>query len=139
MSRALLIVVALAGCASSDDTAQSQSCLEDTDCSSGSICSGAETCEPAGDVRTLHVLWTVSGQPASASTCTNSADLDVWVENPDDPSDAFDYYPVPCAEGELTLLEMPTRYMDVAISVYYGVDAFGPLDGSGVALLDLPY
>ena len=90
-------------------------------------------------MRTLHVLWTVNGQPASASACTNSADLDVWIENPDDPSDTFDYYPVPCVEGELTLLEMPVRYMDVAVSVYYGVSSFGPIDGSGDALVDLPY
>ncbi|HEY1812529.1 MAG TPA: hypothetical protein VGG74_09300 [Kofleriaceae bacterium] len=135
MLRAAVIAIAvLASCTSSSDNLL-ESCQQDSDCSSGSTCSAIATCEP---VRTVHVMWTVAGQPASASTCSTGRDLDVSIENPDDPSNDLEYFPVPCAEGELTLLDMPSRFVDVAIARTDGVAASGPLDGSGDALLDLP-
>lgn len=138
MFRAALIAIAvLASCTSSPDNLL-ESCQQDSDCSSGSTCSAVATCEPAGGVRTLHVMWTVGGQPASATACSTTRDIDVWIDDPDDPTNDLEYLPVPCAEGELTLLDMPLRYLDVTIARSSGVAAFGPLDGSGDALLDLP-
>src|SRR4051794_28876156 len=51
-----------------DDT--TLGCTEDSQCG-GRVCARTGECLDATEVRTVHVTWTVSGQPANNATCAN--------------------------------------------------------------------
>src|SRR5689334_1422886 len=113
MKRGLLLVV-LVGCtwSSSDDEARPPreigppgerlSCDVDRDCSGGDVCTRTGSCQPASQVRAVHVNWTVKGGPASEAACAPSPDLQinfgVNAENA-----VFGFSPVPCVQGKFTV------------------------------------
>jgi|HubBroStandDraft_6_1064221.scaffolds.fasta_scaffold414272_3 hypothetical protein len=120
-------------------------CSQDSDCNAGSgsgsnVCARNEECLPASSIWTVHVTWTVSGQPASAATCTSAPDLQLMFGDANDPYD-FGFAPVPCAEGEFTIDKMPTYYTQVSLqqNMADSGGATGTFDGSGNSALDLPY
>jgi len=120
-------------------------CEQDTDCAgSGQVCARDGECLAAADVRVIHVSWTVSGQPASATTCTAAPDLMLTFSIEDyGNSNEYDFgfAPVPCAEGKFTIDKMPTsyEYVDLVRNMDESGGSDGSFDGSGDVSLDLPY
>jgi hypothetical protein len=120
-------------------------CEADTDCvGSGQVCARDGECLDSSGVRTIHVNWTVSGQPASAAACVNAPDLmltffDGAVGDPD--GYEFGFAPVPCPEGKFTIDKMPLVY--TGIDLVRNGDETGGSDGVFDALgdvsLDLAY
>jgi len=64
-------------------------------------------------VRAVHVIWTVDGQPASATTCTAAPDL--GVEFLDETGYHWGYAPVPCMEGRFNIDKFPTSFVTVRL------------------------
>ncbi len=120
-------------------------CSQDSDCNvgsgSGNVCARDEECLPASEVWTVHVTWTVSGQPASAATCTSTPDLQLFFGEVGESGWDFGFAPVPCAEGEFTIDKLPTFYTQVGLlqDMTDSGGATGTFDGSGDSALDLPY
>ena len=112
-------------------------CADDSQCG-GEVCARTGECLPADQVRVVHVSWTVRGMPASATTCSNSPDLE--IEFYDDQEFAHGYAPVPCSAGFYTIDKLPTRFYRVRMAL---IDTDGggraDIDASGNATVDLPY
>lgn len=120
-------------------------CTTDADCNydggSDYVCARDEECLLPSEIRTVHVNWTVSGQPASATSCTNAPDLQLFFGESAGDEWEWGFAPVPCAEGVFTIDKMPT-YFETIDLLRNGDDAggaTGSFDGSGDAALDLPY
>lgn len=115
-------------------------CEQDSECGSNLVCARDYSCDTADQVMVAHIHWTVSGQPANATTCANIADLDIQFT---DDNDAwwFGFSPVPCVEGKFTIDKLPKWYTRV------GLGPVGPRTGNaaaidpttGEATIDLPY
>ena len=108
-------------------------CMQDTACGAGDVCSILGTCQPASDVETVQVTWTVNGQPASASSCAGLDPLALQI------GDAHAYgTSVTCEVGEFTARKVPTDLQTVLI---YGGSADNLLGSAvlvnGSATLDL--
>lgn len=88
-------------------------CQQDSECSTGSVCARTHECLPTDLVRAVHVIWTVDGQPASATSCTAEPDLGVVFL--DDTGYHFGYAPVPCMEGRFNIDKFPTNYLTVRL------------------------
>jgi hypothetical protein len=121
-------------------------CGSDADCNvdggSAYVCARDEECLLPSEIWTVHVTWTVSGQPASATTCTNAPDLQLFFgESSYGNGYEWGFAPVPCPEGEFTIDKMPTYFdtIDLLRSTDSTGGATGEFDGSGDAALDLPY
>lgn len=120
-------------------------CLQDSDCNpnggSAYICSRVEECLMPSEVRTLHVRWTVSGQAAGSASCASAPALELELGITGEGEFDFGWAPVPCVEGEFTVLAMPSYYTQVGLLREYDAEGgvSGVLDGSGNASLDLPY
>jgi hypothetical protein len=116
-------------------------CQVDTDCGGGSgqICTRTRECLPPSQVRAVHTLWTVGGDPASATTCASVPDLSITFTS--SAGEEFGYTPVPCRAGKHTIDKFPARYTHVQLTrAYdYGGGDFGTFDFDGNAQLDLPY
>ncbi len=114
-------------------------CHADTECGTGSVCARDGECLAADQVRVVHVIWTVQGQAASATTCTAAPKLDITFS--DAQGYSFGFSPVPCAEGKFTVDKMPTNFSSVALERQYAYDggAGGVFDATGTATVDLPY
>jgi hypothetical protein len=120
----------------------SGNCEQDTDCgvNAGLVCARDYSCDTPDQVVTAHITWTISGQPANATTCANISDLDIQFT---DDSDEwwFGFSPVPCVEGKFTIDKLPRWYTRV------GLGPVGPRTGNataidpttGTATIDLPY
>lgn len=113
-------------------------CQQDGECGAGDVCARTEECLPASAVRTVHVTWTVAGQPASDAACASVGALE--IEFYDTNELAHGYAPVPCAAGRYTIDKLPTRFYRVRLAL---VDTDGggraDIDEQGNASLDLPY
>lgn len=115
-------------------------CEKDSDCGTDLVCARDYSCDTADQVMVAHISWTVSGQPANATTCKDIADLDIQFT---DDSDQwwFGFSPVPCIEGKFTIDKLPKWYTRV------GLGPVGPRTGgaaaidptTGAATIDLPY
>jgi len=120
-------------------------CSQDSDCNPGGgsayVCSRVEECLMPSEVRTLHVTWTVSGQPAGSASCGNAPNLELELGITGEGEYDFGWAPVPCVEGEFTVLDMPDEYTQVGLLREYDTQGgvTGVLDGSGDATLNLPY
>lgn len=68
--------------------------------------------DPNGPPRTVHIVWTIGGAPASAATCANSPHYAAVLQTDPTRYRATDMvlYPVPCDEGKLTIANVPARY-----------------------------
>ena len=112
-------------------------CHADADCGSTHVCARDGECLSPSIVRTIHVTWTVNGQPASADTCASSPHLDLTFI--DVSGDEFGFSPVPCTEGKFTVDKMPTNYETVGLARTGDYDqsgASGFFDSDGIATLD---
>ncbi|HEY3805023.1 MAG TPA: hypothetical protein VGL61_20575 [Kofleriaceae bacterium] len=104
------------------------------------VCTKYDQCLPADDVRTIHVTWTVSGQPASDTSCRDAPDLALQPGVPYDLG--YGWAPIPCNEGKLTVDGIP---IETTFTVLYRTGdgpysgSAGFFDGSGDLALDLPY
>ncbi|HTR52157.1 MAG TPA: hypothetical protein VMJ10_15695 [Kofleriaceae bacterium] len=115
-------------------------CQADTDCAAGEVCARTYECLPPTEVRTVHISWTLEGQPASQSTCSTSPDLEIDFEY--DGGGWWGWAPVPCVEGVFTIDKMPTYDNDVAISIDGdpSTQQYGMLDATtGQVAIDLPF
>jgi hypothetical protein len=125
----LLVWLAACGGPGSDST-----CKTDSECG-GDVCARNGECVSAADVRMVKVTWTVRGQPASATTCGSTTDLELWF---DSPSDYFGYEPVPCMEGLFTIDKIPTRYDEVELDIAGGSPVgFSPIPANLTVSFDL--
>jgi hypothetical protein len=104
--RAALLSLVLAACGGGSGA----TCDTNADCTGGDVCGRNGECLPASEVRTLRLTWTIGGQPASATTCANHPDLEVFFYSANDPDDSFGFSPVPCAAGVFTIDQLPARY-----------------------------
>lgn len=114
-------------------------CEMDSDCAgtgSADVCARDGECLPSSQIWTIHVNWTIAGQPASATTCTSDFELSFLVNDPSQPyGPEFGFAPVPCAEGRFTIDKMPTDYEYVILSDDQTY-VTGMFDGSGNVTLD---
>jgi hypothetical protein len=109
-------------------------CVQDT--AAGDVCS-LGTYVPAPDVETVNVMWTVNGQPASASSCAGVSNLSLQVGNVSLPAWLRYSAPVQCANGAFTASNVATDLQTV-----FMYDGLAHLIGSaalvnGSATLDL--
>lgn len=122
-------------------------CEADSDCASagsGQVCARDGECLDPSEVHTIHVNWTVSEQPASATTCGNAPDLMLTFYDGDvgDPDGyEFGFAPVPCVEGKFTIDKMPLVYtsVDLVRNDDGTGGSNGVFDANGDVSLDLPY
>lgn len=115
-------------------------CTSDTQCTTGNLCARDGECAPANEIYSIHVSWTLQGQAATTSTCSNSPNLEIQFTGQ---SQAWwGYAPVPCVEGKFSIDKMPTWYTTVDLmrdgETTAGAD--GTIDPqTGLLSLDLPY
>lgn len=153
---ALVVALLLVGCAQDtpsghnigpgdpDPNAGLYACHSDADCADPG--EAAATCAANGAclaIRVVHVTWTVSGQPASAATCTAAPQLDLTFWHDDE---GFSYSPVPCAGGAFTVdnFPVPFTYIDASANLVRDGDTKGGAlalwdYATGTATFDLPY
>ena len=114
-------------------------CNVDADCSTGQVCARTGECLAPSDVYTVHVTWTLQGQPASQSTCTSSPDLAIFFNAAN--NGYWGYSPVPCVEGKFTVDKLPTWFTDVQLGLDNSSDGtWGTIDrATGTVTIDLPY
>ena len=113
-------------------------CHADGDCGAGQVCARDFTCESPADVATIHVNWTLKGDPASAQRCAATPSFDLRF---DSSGDYFGFSPVPCDQGRFTIDKLPRWYTQVEISLGEGLrGTAGSIDFvTGIAGVDLPY
>ena len=120
----------------------SYGCSADADCGTGNVCARDGECLASTDVQIIHVTWTISGQPASTSTCSSFPNLDItFTGNGKDGYEQFGFAPVPCMEGKFTVDKMPKRYTTVALEpdcLCKTADS-SAFDATGSATLDLSF
>jgi hypothetical protein len=135
MTRALAFVFVV-GCGTHAASAPPGEC--GSRCDADLICTRDHRCLPPEQVRAVHVLWTVSGAPASATTCTAAPDLLLDLRSRNGPHLGFE--PVPCAEGEFTVDRLATDYdsVDLGRASDHSLQ-HGTFDAAGNAMLNLPY
>ncbi|HEY1553972.1 MAG TPA: hypothetical protein VGF94_04010 [Kofleriaceae bacterium] len=115
-------------------------CQHDSDCGAGYVCARTYECLAPDEVRTVHIAWTLEGQPATATSCSSSPDLEVdfdfgggaW----------WGWAPVPCVEGVFTIDKMPTIDNEVSVSLAedQGTQTQGLIDATtGKVTIDLPF
>jgi hypothetical protein len=107
-------------------------------CGSDRVCTRDNRCLPPDQVRAVHITWTVSGAPASPTSCAAAPDLLLDLQSRSGPHLGFE--PVPCAEGEFTVDRLPTDYD--AVQLGRASDRAlqrAAIDAAGNAMLNLPY
>jgi hypothetical protein len=107
-------------------------------CGADLVCTRDDRCLPPDEVRAVHISWTVSGAPASATSCAAAPDLVLDLRSQGGAS--FGFEPVPCAEGMFTVDRLPTDYDTVQLG--RASDRELPraaIDAAGNAMLNLPY
>jgi len=114
-------------------------CQADSDCGGGQVCARTYECLPPTEVQTVHISWTLEGQPASSTSCSSSPDLEIDFDYGN--GGWWGWAPVPCVEGVFTIDKMPTYDQDVAISIDGdpSTQQYGTLDSTGKVAIDLPF
>jgi hypothetical protein len=114
-------------------------CTQDAQCFGGNVCARTGGCVAPSDVRAVHVTWTLTGQPASAASCTNAPNLVIhFVEGND--GEWIDFSPVPCSEGKFTVDKLPSWFTRVTLKKESDTTKqASDIDTTGNATLDLPY
>lgn len=136
MTRALAFVFVV-GCAGSSSAPPGE-CNGGSACGTDRVCTRDNQCLPPDEVRAVHVTWTVSGAPASATSCTAAPALVIELRSRHGPDLAFS--PVPCAEGKFTVDRLAIDYDMVELG--READRSRPratIDAAGNATLNLPY
>ena len=111
--RASLLLLVLAACPSSSTNS---SCMVDTDCGGGEVCTRNMECLAPSDVYSVKVTWTIRGSAANASTCAASPDFYIQFDGPEQ-RDTFGYEPVPCDPGQFTVDKLPKRFTQAEIGI----------------------
>lgn len=136
MTRALAFVFVV-GCGS-PSSAPPGECHGGSGCRTDQVCTRDSQCLPPDQVRAVHVTWTVSGAPASATSCAAAPDLVLDLRSGSGPNLGFE--PVPCAEGKFTVDRLPTDYDQVELGRASDRSRQrAAIDGAGNAMLNLPY
>jgi hypothetical protein len=131
---ALCALVLLAGCPLSNGTGSD--CKNDGECSGGDVCARDGVCTVSSQVREATAMWTINGAPASVMSCGSHPDLYLSFIG-DDSSDTLGFSPVPCRIGQFLVDKLPTRFRQVELGVEGGSRDIKPINGSGIATLDL--
>src|SRR5687767_11447292 len=76
-------------------------CQLDSQCPGASVCARDGSCMSASSVRIVHVMWTLKGQDANATSCSAAPKLDITFT--DSYSATFGFSPVPCDAGKFTV------------------------------------
>lgn len=107
-------------------------------CGADLVCTRDDQCLPPDEVRAVHISWTVSGAPASATSCAAAPDLVLDLRSRGGAS--FGFEPVPCAEGMFTVDRLPTDYDTVQLGRASDRELQrAAIDAAGNAMLNLPY
>ncbi|HEX4422043.1 MAG TPA: hypothetical protein VH165_29225 [Kofleriaceae bacterium] len=114
-------------------------CQSDVDCFAGQQCARSNYCFAAGDLRAVHVNWTIGGMPVSSDVCSKYSDLELsFIAIPLGVQYDLTFAPVPCVEGKFTIDKLPKNYDEIALgSTDLGYES-GPVDAIGNAYIDLP-
>lgn len=135
MTRALAFVL-LVGCVH-PSSAPPDHCGS-AGCGADLVCTRDHRCLPSDEVRAVHVTWTVSGAPASATSCAAAPDLVLDLRSRSGSSLGFE--PVPCAEGRFTVDRLSTDYDTVQLGRASDRELQrAAIDAAGNAMLNLPY
>ena len=135
MTRALAFVF-LVGCVHPSSGPPDDSCRRA--CGADLVCTRDGQCLPPDEVRAVHISWTVSGAPASATSCAAAPDLVLDLRSRTGGS--FGFEPVPCAEGMFTVDRLSTDYDTVQLGRASDRQLQGAtIDAAGNAMLNLPY
>lgn len=114
-------------------------CRSNADCSSNAVCTRNRACVALDQVRAIHAIWTLSGAPATQTTCAAAPDLVIRIESSFDGQLSF--APVPCFAGKFTVDLLPRSFDHVELGSETGgrrsKAAVDPVTGD--AELDLPY
>ena len=136
-SEKLFVVCALAllaGCPLSNGTGSD--CKSENDCSGSDVCARDGVCTESSQVREVTATWTIGGAAASVMTCGTHPDLYIsFIGN--DSGDTLGFSPVPCRIGQFTVDKLPLRFRQVELGVENGSRDVKPINGSGMAALDL--
>ena len=127
-----LVCLALAGCFGKSGG----ECVGDNDCNGGDVCARNGECASPGDVRTVHVTWTIRGMAASTASCGSSQSFYLMFAS-ENIRDTFGFEPVPCSSGLFSVDKLPTRYISVEIGVDGAWAEDKTLDAQGSAAFDL--
>jgi hypothetical protein len=134
--RAVLALIPLLAACPADPASQITNCETDTDCG-GQVCARDGECADASDIRGVKVTWTLNGQAASATTCTNNPNFFLEFYNYSNGYD-FGYEPVPCMQGQFFIDKIPKEYTEVGLSAIEGRFTQTELiDTSNTAAFDL--
>jgi hypothetical protein len=110
-------------------------------CPSDRVCARTGMCLPLDQVRAIHVSWTVSGQPASQTSCASSPDLLIELTSSIGVA-RLAYAPVPCVEGKFSVDKSPISIDQASLirELGGGRPQQATIDATtGEASLDLPY
>jgi hypothetical protein len=152
--RLVLLLLALVGCMNDNTGGDpfpppgggsgggpgSVGCESDSQCGT-LVCARDGECLAASNIYIVHVTWTLMSQPANATTCASSPDLELFFQS-STASNWWGYSPVPCVEGKFTVDKMPVWFDQVQL----GLDqtnnngVWGRIDrATGIATIDLPF
>jgi hypothetical protein len=112
-------------------------CRSDSACSGGELCARTGTCLPPSQIRAAHVIWTVGGAQADATTCSPAPDFDLAFRTASDEGRPLSYSPVPCELGKFTVDKLPTKFTTVRLTHKGKTDTASIDATSGEAVFDL--
>jgi hypothetical protein len=113
---------------------------DDSRCAAGEVCARVGGCTPADQVRAIHINWTLSGEPANATTCDATRNLTLRISPPN--SFGLGWAPVPCSQGKFTVDKISRSYSEVELNAEYSQDSpqLGTIDEvTGEVTIDLPF
>jgi hypothetical protein len=137
MTRALAFVL-LAGCVAGCLGRSGSPPGDCGGCGSDLVCTRDHRCLPPDEVRAIHIRWTVSGAPASPTSCAAAPDLVLDLRGGSGLHLGFE--PVPCAAGVFTIDRLSIDYDTVQLGrASDRALQRAAIDAAGNAMLDLPY
>ncbi len=113
---------------------------EDSGCPTGEVCARIGGCTPADQIRAVHINWTLSGQPANATTCDATPSLYLQISPPN--TFGLGWAPVPCSQGKFTIDKIPLVFTEVDLNVRGSENPpqHGTIDAvTGEVTIDLPF
>lgn len=117
-------------------------CQSEGDCTGGDVCARDGGCWAPSEVRPAHATWTLSGMPASPTTCAATLDLQIGFYAPSSSVAELGYAPVPCVQGKFSVDKLPVAYTRVRLgraSSDHGWESAAFDSTTGEATLDLPF
>ena len=90
-------------------------CQSDDGCGGGEVCARNSHCYELSDIRAVQVTWTVAGEPADATTCSESPNLEIDFQTGRDLDDDLGFAPVPCVSGKFSIDKLPLDFTRVRL------------------------